>query len=88
MNIRVAKKEDLTDLTELMNHLGYPTTTRQLIGRLTSIFANPDYYTFVAELDGKVVGMAGLHLGRSYEYDGHHVRILAFVVDSSYRNKV
>lgn len=70
-----------------MEQLGYPTTEQQMTGRLQALAAHPSYHTLVAEMDGHVVGMAGLCQSLFYEHDGCYVRIQAFVVDDHYRRK-
>ena len=87
MKIRPASKADIPQLAGLMEQLGYPTTTEEMESRYTSIEEDSHYHTLVAELDGKVAGMAGLCKGLFYEYNGFYVRIVAFVVDSHYRRR-
>ena len=87
MEVRRASLNDVNDLTPLMEQLGYPTSVEQMRVRFKHIEETPDHYTLVAEYDGKVVGMIGFHTGVLYNSDGIYARILAFVVDSNYRNK-
>ena len=87
MHIRTANIHDIKALTSLMEQLGYPTTEDQMTGRLQALAAHPSYHTLVAEMDGHVVGMAGLCQSLFYEQDGCYVRIQAFVVDDYYRRK-
>ncbi|MFJ7408307.1 MULTISPECIES: GNAT family N-acetyltransferase [unclassified Lysinibacillus] len=70
-----------------MEQRGYPTTEEQMMLRLQALAANPSYHTLVAEMDGHVVGMAGLCHSLFYEHDGCYVRIQVFVVDHNYRRK-
>ncbi|MFJ7669168.1 GNAT family N-acetyltransferase [Lysinibacillus sp. NPDC097195] len=87
MNIRTANIHDIKALSLLMEHLGYPTTEEQMTVRFQALAAHPSYHTLVAEMDGHVVGMAGLCHSLFYEHDGCYVRIQAFVVDDHYRRK-
>ncbi|ENH96047.1 histone acetyltransferase HPA2 [Gracilibacillus halophilus YIM-C55.5] len=87
MDIREASINDVPDLVLLMEQLGYPTSIDKFKIRLKTITANLNYHTLVAEMDGKIVGMAGLCTGLFYEYDGSYVQIVAFVVDIDYRRK-
>lgn len=48
-----------------MSHLGYQATIKDMKARMVKIIQQDDYYTIVAESDGKLVGMAGLHRGLS-----------------------
>lgn len=87
MDIREAKINDVSNLVLLMEQLGYPTSIENFKIRFNAIVANPTYHTLVAELDGEIVGMAGLCSSLFYEYDGSYVRIVAFVVDTNHRRK-
>ncbi|MCV9887189.1 GNAT family N-acetyltransferase [Metabacillus halosaccharovorans] len=87
MVIRRASAKDINDLTSLMEQLGYPTSVEQMRIRFKHIEEASNHYTLVAEYDGKVVGMIGFHTGVLYNSDGIYARVIAFVVDSNYRNK-
>ncbi len=87
MEVREATMNDITELTALMEHLGYPTTIDNMKKRFSNIRKNPYYHTLLASYEGKVVGMIGLNKGYYYELDGSYVRIVALVVDPNYRNK-
>lgn len=87
MEIRKAILNDVPEIVPLMQQLGYPTTVEQFNHRFNAIAENPCYHTLVVELDGKIIGMAGLCTGLFYEYDGTYVRIVTFVVDTNYRRK-
>jgi GNAT superfamily N-acetyltransferase len=85
VKIREATERDVEALAGLMTELGYPTTVEEMGRRLAGISADPSYLTLVAERDGRVVGMAGVHLQRTYEADGEIARIMSFVVGSEER---
>ncbi|MBU7595684.1 GNAT family N-acetyltransferase [Metabacillus halosaccharovorans] len=87
MNIREATINDAPELASLMDQLGYPTSVNTFKLRFSAITGNQNYHTLVAELDRKVVGMAGVCSSLFYEYDGSYVRIVAFVVDTNHRRK-
>lgn len=87
MIVREASNNDVSQLVSLMEQLGYPTTLDKFKNRLSAIAEHPDYHTLVAEINGKIIGMAGLCSGLFYEYDGSYVRIVAFIVDKDYRRK-
>ena len=55
--------------------------------RLAAILAQPDYQTLVAEVDGRIAGMAGICVGYFYEQNGRYGRILALVVDAGCRGR-
>ena len=81
MRVREFQTGDIPQLVHLMDQLGYPTSLEKLEGRFSKIQSQPNYYTLVAELNNKVVGMEGLCHNLFYEYDSSYVRIVAFIVD-------
>ncbi|MBD7937255.1 GNAT family N-acetyltransferase [Cytobacillus sp. Sa5YUA1] len=87
MEMRKATMNDIEGITELMGHLGYPTTFNKMKIRLNNIYSSPDYHTLIASDNGKIVGMIGLVKGYYYELDGLYIRIVVLVVDKNYRNK-
>ncbi|MFD1738623.1 GNAT family N-acetyltransferase [Bacillus salitolerans] len=87
MEIRKATVSDVSELTSLMEHLGYPTTLDKMKARFDNIESKSDYNTLVASYNGNIVGMIGLVKGYYYEIDGSYVRIVALVVNSNYRSK-
>lgn len=87
ITIRDANEADIETLALLMTDLSYPTTTAEMQERFSGIVIHPDYKTILAELDGEIVGMAGLHKGHFYEKNGMYLRVLAFVVKQTARNR-
>ncbi len=81
--VRTATLSDAKPIAGLVTALGYPTNATDMKARLASIFADPTYATFVAELDGEVVGMAGACLARFYEKPGRYARLVALVVSEA-----
>ena len=79
-SIRSATLADAKPVAALVTALGYPTSATGMKTRLEGILADPTYQTFVAELDGEVVGMAGACLARFYEKPGIYARLVALVV--------
>ncbi|MGE7843026.1 hypothetical protein ACQKNX_19835 [Lysinibacillus sp. NPDC093712] len=70
MQIRSVDIHDIKALTLLMERLGFPTTEEKKTLSFQALAANPSYHTLVAEMDGHVVGMAGLCHSLFYEHDG------------------
>ena len=87
MNIRPMILDDVTKLENLMNHLGYPSTNLKIQERFKKILNLPDYQTFVAEINDKLVGFVGMCKQAAYEFDDPYVRVLALVVHEDYRRK-
>ena len=85
--IRDANINDIDSLTLLMNELGYPTNAGEMRTRFNAIKNHPDYKTIVVVTENEVAGMAGLHNGIFYEKNGRYLRIIAFVVKQSIRNR-
>lgn len=77
--VRPDALSDAPAVAALVTALGYPTNARDMKERLAGLFADPNYATFVAELDGVVAGMAGACQARFYEKDGVYVRLVALV---------
>jgi hypothetical protein len=61
IKIRDAGEGDIEALADLMTELGYPTAVEEMGRRFEEISADPSYRTLLAERDGQVLGMTGLH---------------------------
>lgn len=70
-----------------MTQLGYATSVEEMKERLAGILPHPDHMTYVAELEGEVVGMIGAGINRYYEKNGVYGRLLALVVDEGQRGQ-
>jgi GNAT superfamily N-acetyltransferase len=81
--IRAATLADAKQVAGLVTSLGYPTNATEMKSRLAAIFGDPTYTTFVAEVGGEVVGMAGACLARFYEKPGLYARLVALVVSEA-----
>jgi GNAT superfamily N-acetyltransferase len=82
-SVRAATLSDAKQIATLVTALGYPTNATDMKRRLESILADSTYRTFVAEVGGEVVGMAGACLARFYEKAGLYVRLVALVVSEA-----
>lgn len=87
MNIRTYQSNDLNTLVELMSDLGYPTKEDDMKKRMERIEKDPMYFTFVAELQNKVVGMIGLRQMYAYEVDDVVTQINVLVTKKDYQRK-
>ena len=85
--IRDATFDDLPARERLMCGLGYLNTIEEMKVRFENISGHPDYKTFLATNGESVIGMAGTVINHFYELNGKYVRIVAFVIDKSYRKK-
>lgn len=87
MLIRNTYLKDIDQLAKLTERLGYPTWESSMKRRFTKIQKYPISCTLVAEKNGSLVGMAWLELGYHYERNKNDVRIVAFIVDTTYRKQ-
>jgi GNAT superfamily N-acetyltransferase len=85
--IRPFNSDDVEPLAELMSDLGYPTTADQMKQRMKYIEAEPNYYTFVATMNGIVVGMIGIRQVFYYEEDGCATQISALVTKKEFEGQ-
>lgn len=86
-SIRQATLDDAAQIAGLVTALGYPTNARDMRVRLEGLLADPVYVTFVAEMGGEILGVAGACLARFYEKNGHYARLVALVVSEASHGK-
>jgi N-acetylglutamate synthase-like GNAT family acetyltransferase len=60
--VRLARLDDAPALVSLLAELGYPTDAGTLERRLAALVADPAVTLLVAERDGRVVGLASMHV--------------------------
>ncbi len=87
LSLRDATIEDSTVIADLMTQINYPNTPEEMEQRLNGLLNHPDYHAIVAEMDGRVIGMLGLFLGRKFEKEDRFGRVLTMAVDEEYRFK-
>ena len=75
----------INKLLQLYYELGYPTTSKELIHRLSKINNHKDYYILLLIEDEIIIGFSGMCRMMFYENDGNYMRILSFVVNSNFR---
>jgi GNAT superfamily N-acetyltransferase len=85
--IRDADLKDVSDMTDLINQLGYKTTIQEMTTRFEKIYAHSDYKTLVAVSSDRLAGLVGMTRSISYELNEPTVRILVLVVDKNSRKK-
>jgi predicted N-acetyltransferase YhbS len=83
--IRSYRKPDIDAMAELMGDLGYPTSVESMEKRMQTIESNAMNGTFVAEIDGRIVGMIGVRLTANYEYDSLVMHIVSLITRADYR---
>jgi len=82
--IREAARADAGVLAQLMGEMGCPVTPEAFWARIERM-AGPSHRTFVADLDGRVVGFAGCSTLAIYESDHPTCWVMAFVVSQPFR---
>jgi N-acetylglutamate synthase-like GNAT family acetyltransferase len=85
--IRDAKRSDSPVVAALLDQLGYPASPGEVERRLERLRSTGADRIFVAELEGQVVGLAGLHVSASIEYDRDAGKVSAIVVDEKWRRR-
>jgi GNAT superfamily N-acetyltransferase len=84
VTIRDARSEDSAAIGDLLGQLGYPTEADAVSARLQRLQGAGDRVA-VAELGGRVVGLAVLRVSSSLEYDDPAGQLAALVVDGAHR---
>jgi N-acetylglutamate synthase-like GNAT family acetyltransferase len=87
MTIRDAVSGDADAIARLLDQLGYATDSGAVSRRLARLESSEADRLFVAEVDGEVVGLAGIHVSPSVEYDEDAAKISALVVDETHRRR-
>ena len=82
--IRDASPADAAELADLLGQLGYPTAPEAVEARLERLGLVGDR-VFVAELDGRTVGLGHLQVTPAIERERPAAKIGALVVDQAHR---
>ncbi len=85
LTIRDARPGDAPALAPLLDQLGYPASPEAVRRRIDVLAASNADRLVVAELDGRVVGLAAIHVSPSLEYDEPAAKLSAIVVDREHR---
>jgi ribosomal protein S18 acetylase RimI-like enzyme len=87
LRIRDARPEDAKALARLLGQLGYPAAPEALGRRLQRLEASAADRLVVAELDGRVVGLASVNVSLALEYDDPAAKLGAIAVDEGHRRR-
>lgn len=85
LKLRAPVEADADAFASLVTQLGYASTPEQVVARLRHLADRTDIRAYVAEQDGRVVGMVGLEAFPAFHRDGLHGYVTALVVDESVR---
>jgi GNAT superfamily N-acetyltransferase len=83
--IRSPVPADADAIAGLLGELGYPTTPAQWTRRFERLDRDPATSLLVAEIDGRVAGLAGLRVHTLVERDEPVGRLIALVVGEPFR---
>lgn len=87
LRIRTPAEPDYPAIAELLGELGYPSTVEQVAARLTKLAETGADHVLVAELDGRVVGVAALHVSYMPQMDEPRGELTALVTLSALRRR-
>jgi len=83
--VRPAEKRDVARLAELMAELGYPISLPDMENRLAFVTASAHDELFVAEIDGRVVGLIGVQIAEFIHRLARYGVITALAVSADHR---
>lgn len=86
LTIRDARAADADDIALLLDQLGYASGASAIAARLERLAIVGDRVV-VAELEGRAVGLAHLHVTPALERDPPAAKIGALVVDETHRSR-
>jgi GNAT superfamily N-acetyltransferase len=84
LTVRDARASDAEDIARLLEQLGYPTAPHVVATRLERLTVVGDR-VFVADLEGRAVGLAHLQVTPALERERPAAKIGALVVDEAHR---
>ena len=84
---RKATDRDADAIAALLGQLGYPTSPEDAVRRMARLARDPGSRALVAELDGKVVGVATLYIRHLLTVDAPLARLASMVVDETVRSQ-
>jgi GNAT superfamily N-acetyltransferase len=87
ITLRAARPADAPALAGLLVELGYPQPAAALGPRIAALADTATDTVLVAEVDGRIVGMASLHVTPFFNEDQRRGRITALVVDPGQRRR-
>ena len=85
IRIRKAVVKDAAQISSLLGELGYPNTKAFAQEKISKLVKSDNDTVIVADVDGKVIGIAHLHIAELFHEPGKLGRIMAMVVNKNCR---
>jgi GNAT superfamily N-acetyltransferase len=85
--IRRARPGDAEAIAGLLGELGYPAEAAQVERRLERIARDPSSRLFIADVNGEIAGLGGLHVLPLVEHDELGCMLTAMVVGVKHRRR-
>ncbi len=86
VKVRNAEVSDAAAIASLVSQLGYASTPAEMSSRLMPLLADPSHTVIVADLSGRLLGVADACLERGIQHDDY-ARVIALVVDATARGQ-
>ena len=87
IDVRPARDDDASSVSELLGPLGYPAPPSDVPARLARLRAKGDAETLLAVADGRVVGLATVHAREVLHHAHPVVQLTALVVPPDMRGR-
>lgn len=87
IQIRACALEDAAAVSVLLGELGYTVSVGQAAEHIRQLGGTGSDPVFLAVADGRVLGLAALHICRMLQYAAPVMRVTALVVDSRARRR-
>lgn len=87
VDLRRLRREDAAAVARLLGQLGYPAPADAVERRLDRLLESKADLQLVAVDGDRVVGLAGLQIGRSLEHDSPVGKLSELVVDENHRGR-
>lgn len=85
--IRESNEADVTALANLMDQLGYSISHDDMLDRIHRYQDNAQYKSWVAELEGNVIGALSVIVIDFFHRKGRSMRIGSLVIDEGHRRQ-
>jgi len=86
LKIRRPVAQDADQIAGLLKELGYPHNAEFAKSKIAELSKSESDTVLVAEVDGKVIGVAHLHIAELFHEPGRLGRVMALVVTNNHRS--